>query len=82
VVTQIEQTCMEIGHQLSPQSKRDARAIGVQRIDLVRVMVLDELHFLPTGICGNSFYKLPSAATKELRSATALFSKLAFTIAG
>ena len=46
-VTQIEQTCMEIGHQLSPQSKRDARAIGVQQIDLVRVMVLDETP-LPT----------------------------------
>jgi hypothetical protein len=42
-VTQIEQACMEIGHQLSPQSKRDARAIGVQQIDLVRVMVLNEI---------------------------------------
>ena len=46
-VTQIEQACMEIGHQLSPQSKRDARAIGVQQIDLVRVMVLNETP-LPT----------------------------------
>ena len=36
-VTQIEQACMEIGHQLSPQSKRDARTIGVEQIDLVRV---------------------------------------------
>src|SRR5260370_23410524 len=46
-VTQIEQACMEIGHQLSTQSKRDARAIGVREIDLVRVMVLDETP-LPT----------------------------------
>jgi len=62
-VTQIEQACMEIGHQLSPQSKRDARTIGVQQIDLVRVMVLNETplptdrdlrkFILQTAICSN-----------------------------
>jgi hypothetical protein len=60
-VAQIEQDCMEIGHQLSPQSKRDARAIGVQQVDVVRVLILDEMplpsdrHFrqfiLQTAIC-------------------------------
>jgi hypothetical protein len=62
-VTQIEQACMEIGHQLSTQSKRDARTIGVRQIDLVRVMVLDETplptdrdlrkFILQTAICSN-----------------------------
>jgi hypothetical protein len=62
-VTQIEQDCMEIGHQLSPQSKRDARTLGVEQIDLVRVMVLTAIPLpndrdlrkfvLQTAICSN-----------------------------
>ena len=42
-VTQSEQACMEIGQQLSPQRKRDAQAIGVQQIGVVRVMVSNEI---------------------------------------
>ena len=62
-VTEIEHDCMEIGHQLSPQSKRDARTLGVEQIDLVRVMVLTEIplpndrdlwkFILQTAICSN-----------------------------
>ena len=80
-VTQSEQACMEIGQQLSPQRKRDAQAIGVQQIGVVRIMLSNEFHFLTTRSCGSSFYKAASAAAEELRSAMALFSSLALTIA-
>ena len=36
-VTQMEQACMKFGQQLSPQGARDAQAVGVQQIGLVRV---------------------------------------------
>ena len=42
-VTQSEQACMEIGQQLSPQRKRDAQAIGVQQIGVVRIMLSNEI---------------------------------------
>ena len=34
---------MEIGQQLSPQRKRDAQAIGVQQIGVVRIMLSYEI---------------------------------------
>ena len=42
-VTKMEQACMKFGQQLSPQGARDAQAVGVQQIGLVRVMVLSEI---------------------------------------
>jgi len=42
-VTQSEQACMETGQQLSPQRKRDAQAIGVQQIGVVRIMLSNEI---------------------------------------
>ena len=42
-VTKMEQACMKFGQQLSPQGARDAQAVGVRQIGLVRVMVLSEI---------------------------------------
>ena len=80
-VTQSEQACMEIGQQLSPQRKRDAQAIGVQQIGVVRIMLSNEIPLPDDPELRQSFYKAASAAAEELRSAMALFSSLALTIA-
>jgi Domain of unknown function (DUF4157) len=42
-VTQIEQTCMEIGRPLLPQNWRDGETIGIRELAAVRVMVLNEI---------------------------------------
>jgi hypothetical protein len=42
-VTQMEQTCMEIGQPLLPQNWRDGETIGIRELAAVRVMVLNEI---------------------------------------
>ena len=42
-VSEMEKAILESGQQLSPQSKKDAEAIGVRRTDDVRIIGLDTL---------------------------------------
>ena len=42
-VSEMEKAILESGQQLSPQSKKDAEAIGVQRTDDVRIIGLDAI---------------------------------------
>ena len=42
-VTQNERICMETGEQLSSEGARDAQAMGVEKIDTVRILVQGEI---------------------------------------